>query len=199
MNSHDYFKSKLSEFATGELSTETEEELKSHITECPECSNSVASLKETLNTFSIPIYEMPPGSYFTSLAFRIREKAEESSNKFSLSFFYDLRWAGAFVLTAVVIGSVIFLNELDRDVSAPITSEDSNYYYSLLPSEDYTISSLNASLDTDDWELLSEVIEDEFGVYTNIYQPEEEGDKLDQLSENEWQYFYEKFEQQSIL
>ncbi len=51
MKEHTLYKSKLNDFAMGELSKSEHEELKAHLNECSECSGNIDSLKETLEIF----------------------------------------------------------------------------------------------------------------------------------------------------
>ena len=199
MKKHAYSASNLNEFVMGELSLDAQEEIKAHVKGCSECAESIVSIKDTLGVFSSPNFDMPPKNYFTSLAPRIREREEKREKRVSFSFLFDYRWASAFVFALVVIGSTILLNNQNRDESSSFVQDESDYYYGILPSENYTISNLSASINSDDWEILSGVIDEEFGDYMDIFQLDDEYNQIDRLNESEWQHFYETFVEQEIL
>ncbi len=199
MKKHAYSESNLNEFVMGELSLDAQEEIRAHVKGCSECAESIVSIKETLGIFSSPNFDMPPKSYFASLAPRIREREEKRKKRVSFSFLFNYRWASAFVLALVVIGSTILLNDLNREESSSSVQDEPDYYYGLLPSETYTVSSLSASINSDDWGILSGVIDEEFGDYMDIFQLDDEYNQIDRLNESEWQHFYETFVKQEIL
>ena len=75
-----------------------------------------------------------------------------------------------------------------------IVKTEPAYYYSSFPSEEYTLSGLSATLGSDEWELLSAVIDDEIGEYIDIFQYDSDEDsQINRLSESEWHEFYENF------
>ena len=200
MENHSLYKSKLNDFVIGELSKDEHEEIKAHLDECFECSNNIASLKETLEIFSTPNFDMPQNSYFASLAPRVRERAEQKENKHLLSFLFDNRWVGALTSLLLIVSSALLLYNLSSKENAIIVQDEPDYYYSSFPSEDYTLSGLSATLSSDEWELLSVVIDDEIGEYIDIFQYDSDEDsQINRLSENEWHEFYENFSKQNIL
>jgi len=59
MTKHSLYKTKLNDFVMGELSKIEQEEIKAHLNECSECSENINLLKETLEIFSAPDFDMP--------------------------------------------------------------------------------------------------------------------------------------------
>lgn len=199
MTKHSLYKTKLNDFVMGELSKNEQEEIKAHLNECSECSENINLLKETLEIFSAPNFDMPQKSYFASLAPRVRERAERKEKKVSLSFLFDNRWVGAFASLLLIVSSVFFLYNLNSEESEIIVQDEPDYYYSSIQSENYTLSGLSATFSSDDWELLSAVIDEEIGEYLDIYQYDSDDDQIENLSENEWHDFYENFSKENIL
>lgn len=200
MKNHRHYKSKLNDFVIGELSKGEHEEIKAHLSECSECSENIVLLKETLDIFSAPHFDMPESSYFSSLAPRVRERAELKKKKLTLAFLFDNRWVGAFASLLLIISSAFLLYNLNSKESELIVQDEPDYYYSSFPSENYTLSGLSVTLSSDEWELLSGVIDDEIGEYIDIFQYDsDEASQIDRLSENEWHEFYENFSKQNIL
>jgi len=184
----------------GELSKSEHEEIKDHLKECSECSENIVSLKETLEIFSTPNFDLPQNSYFVSLAPRVRERSEQKEKKLTLSFLFDNRWVGALVSLLLIVSSALLLYNYNSKESEKIVQGESDYYHSSFQSENYTVSGLSATLSSDEWQLLSDVIDDEIGEYVNIFQYDPDKDsQIYRLSENEWQEFYEKFSKQNIL
>ncbi|TFB11924.1 zf-HC2 domain-containing protein [Candidatus Marinimicrobia bacterium MT.SAG.3] len=199
MTNHSLYKTKLNDFVMEELPKNEQEEIKAHLNECSECSESINLLKETLMIFSAPNFDMPQKSYFASLAPRVRERAEQKEKKVSLSFLFDNRWVGAFASLLLIVSSAFLLYNLNSEESEIIVQDEPDYYYSSIQSENYTISGLSATFSSDDWELLSAVIDEEIGEYLEIYQYDSDDDQIENLSENEWHDFYENFSKENIL
>ncbi|TFB11285.1 zf-HC2 domain-containing protein [Candidatus Marinimicrobia bacterium MT.SAG.4] len=199
MTNHSLYKTKLDDFVMGELSKIEQEEIKAHLNECSECSESINLLKETLKIFSAPNFDMPQKSYFASLAPRVRERAEQKEKKVSLSFLFDNRWVGAFASLLLIVSSAFLLYNLNSEEGEMIVQDAPDYYYSSIQSENYSISGLSATISGDDWELLSAVIDEEIGEYLDIYQYDSDDDQIENLSENEWHEFYENFSKENIL
>ncbi len=200
MENHTLYKSKLNDFVMGELSKSEHEEIKDHLNECSDCSEYIVSLKETLEIFSAPNFDMPKNSYFASLAPRVRERSEQKKKKLTLSFLFDNRWVGALASLLLIVSSALFLYNLNSKESEIIVQGEPDYYFSSFQSENYTLSGLSATLSSDEWQLLSDVIDVEIGEYVDIFQYDSDKDsQIDRLSENEWQEFYEKFSNQNIL
>ena len=107
MENHTLYKSKLNDFVMGELSKSEHEEIKDHLKECSECSENIVSLKETLETFSTPNFDLPQNGYFVSLAPRVRERSEQKEKKLTLSFLFDNRWVGALVSLLIIVSSAL--------------------------------------------------------------------------------------------
>ena len=200
MDNHTLYKSKLSDFVMGELSKNEYEEIKVHLTKCSECSENIVSLKETLEIFSSPNFGMPQKSYFVSLAPRVRERSEQKEKKFILSFLFDYRWVGAFASLLLIVTSALILYNLNSEETEIIVQGEPDYYHSSFESENYTLSGLSATLSSDEWQLLSNVIDVEIGEYIDIFQYDFDKDsQINMLSENEWEEFYENFSSQNIL
>ena len=199
MTKHSLYKTKLNDFVMGELSKIEQEEIKAHLNECSECSGNINLLNKTLEIFSAPDFDMPQKSYFASLAPRVRERAERKEKKTSLSFLFDNRWVGAFASLLLIVSSVFLLYNLNSEESEIIVQDEPDYYYSSIQSENYTLSGLSATFSSDDWELLSAVIDEEIGEYLDIYQYDSDDNQIDNLSENEWHEFYENFSKENIL
>ena len=200
MENHALYKSKLNDFVMGELSKSEHEEIKDHLNECSQCSENIVSLKEALEIFSAPNFDMPQKSYFASLAPRVRERSEQKEKKLILSFLFDNRWVGALASLLLIVGSALFLYNLNSKEREIIVQTEPDYFHSSFQSENYTLSGLSATLSSDDWQLLSDVIDDEIGEYIDIFQYDSDKDsQINRLSENEWQEFYENFSNQNIL
>ena len=199
MTKHSLYKTKLNEFVMGELSKNEQEEIKAHLNECSECSESIDALKETLEIFSAPDFDMPPKSYFASLAPRVRARAELKEKRSLLSFLFDNRWVGALASLLLIVSSVLLLYNLNSEEGEIIVQDEPDYYYSSIQSENYTVSGLSATFSSDEWELLSAVIDEEIGEYLDIYQYDSDENQIDNLSENEWHDFYENFSKENIL
>ena len=200
MKDHGLYKSKLNDFVMGDLSKNEHEEIKAHLNECSECSENIVSLKETLEIFSAPNFDMPRNSYFTSLAPRIREREEKREKKLTLSFLFDNRWVGALAALVLIISSALLLYNFNSKESEIIVQGEPDYYYSSFQSENYTVNGLSETLSGDEWQLLSDVIYDEIGEYVDIFLYDSDKDgQINRLSENEWQEFYETFSKQNIL
>ena len=200
MENHTLYKSRFHDFLLGELPKNEHEEITAHLNKCPECTESLVSLKETLEIFSLPNFDMPHKSYFTSLAPRIREKAEQKEKKALLSFFFENRWVGALTLLLLIVSSALLLYNLNPENNGELVQDERDYYYSSFPSENYSATGLSATLSGDEWELLSGVIDNELGDFVDIFQYDSDKDsQIDRLSENEWQEFYENFSKQKIL
>lgn len=200
MENHALYKSKLNDFVMGELSKGEHEEIKDHLNECSECSEDIVSLKETLEIFSTPNFDMPKNSYFSSLAPRVRERSEQKEKKLTLSFLFDNRWVSVLASLLLIATSAFYLYNLNSKESEIIVQGEPDYYYSSFQSENYTLSGLSATLSSDEWQLLSDVIDVEIGEYVDIFQYDSDKDsQINRLSENEWQEFYEDFSNQNIL
>ena len=200
MENHALYKSKLNDFVIGELSKSEHEEIKDHLNECSECSEDIVSLKETLEIFLTPNFDMPKNSYFSSLAPRVRERSEQKEKKLTLSFLFDNRWVAALASLLLIATSAFYLYNLNSKESEIIVQGEPDYYYSSFQSENYTLSGLSATLSSDEWQLLSDVIDVEIGEYVDIFQYDSDRDsQINRLSENEWQEFYENFSNQNIL
>lgn len=200
MEEHTLHKLKLNDFVMGKLSKSEHEEIKTHLNECSECSENIVSLKETLEIFSAPNFDMPQNSYFASLAPRVRERSEQKNKKLTFSFLFENRWVGALASLLLIVSSALLLYNLNSEENAVIVQGELDYYHSSFQSENYTLSGLSATLSSDEWQLLSGVIDDEIGEYIDIFQYDSDKDsQINRLSENEWQEFYENFSKQNIL
>ena len=199
MKKHSLYKSKFNDFVIGELSKNEQEEIFNHLKECTECSENIVSLKETLEIFSAPNFDMPQKSYFASLAPRVRERAERKERKSVLSFLFDNRWVGAIASLLLIFSSAFLIYNLNLKESEIIVQDEPEYYYSSIQSEDYSVSGLSKTFSSDEWELLSAVIDEEIGEYLDIFQYDSDDNQIDDLSENEWLEFYENFSKQNIL
>ena len=200
MKNHTLYKSKLYDFVMGKLSKNEHEEINAHLNKCAECTENIVSLNETLKIFSLPNFDMPQKSYFSTLAPRVRERAERKEKNALLLFLFENRWIAALASLLMIVSSALLLYNLNSEESAIIVQDESEYYYSSFQSEIYTVTGLSATLSSDEWELLSAVIDDEIGDIVDIFQYDSNKDmQIDRLSENEWQEFYKNFSKQNIL
>jgi len=198
---HSLFESKLTEYVLGELEGKESNEFRNHLDGCEECATNFELLKKVLNVYGTVPFEMPSKTYFASLVPQIRAKLEERENIFSrFNFFFSTRWAGAAAAIFVVaISTLLLFNSQDANYDE-FTQEGDIYYPGGLQTEIYTVAAISETFDSEDWEFLSGIIDDEIGEYRNIFNYDTENYfSTDFLGNKEWEEFYEKFNNQQIL
>ncbi|MCH8927527.1 MAG: zf-HC2 domain-containing protein [Candidatus Marinimicrobia bacterium] len=198
---HSHFDSKITEFVLGELEGKELNELRIHLEGCEECALNIESLKEVLNIYGTVPFDMPSDTYFASLVPQIRTKLEERNSIFSgFNFFFSPRWAGAVSVVIVAAVSTLLLLNIQNRAHEENNQIENIYYSGALHTEIITIAAISETFNSEDWDFLSEIIDDEIGEYRNLFDYDSEDyNSIDFLGDEEWEEFYEKFNNQQIL
>ena len=198
---HSLYELKMTEFVIGELKGEELKEFQLHLDGCEECTISLASLKKVMSIYKAAPFDMPSEAYFASLVPQIREKLEKRDNLFSrYNIFFPARWAGAMAVVFIVAISTLLLFNLQNATQEEVTEVADIYYSGTIQIETYTIAAISATFESEDWDFLSEIIDDELGEYRYLFDYDSEDFySVDILGNEEWEEFYEKFNNQQIL
>ena len=198
---HLNFESMMTEYVLGELTGEDLTDFRLHIDGCEECSINLASLKKVLKIYGSAPFDMPSEAYFASLVPQIRERLEERESIFSrFNFFFSTRWAGAVAVVFVAAVSTLIIFNLQNGVPDEAAQGEDIYYSGALQTEIYTVAAISETFDSEEWNILSGIIDEEIGEYRNLFNYEsEEYYPVDLLSKEEWEEFYERFNNQQIL
>ena len=200
MKEHSYYRSILSDYALGEINDELKDDVRSHLDGCAECSGELEKINNTLELYRKPYFDIPGAAYFSSLLPRIREKSEPAPGViFKLLLGLTYRRIAALSLFVVTVVSSILIYNL-RSGSDGIEGEEALIYYSgSIKSDAYSLGGLMESLDSEEWELMSEMIEEEIGENADLFDYYEGVNSIENLSDEEWEDFFTNLNKQSIL
>jgi len=198
---HPAFVSKMTEYILDEIEGKELSDFQNHLEGCEECSAELASLEKVLNVYGTVPFDMPSNVYFTSLVPQIRAKLEERDTIFSrFNWLFSIRWTGAVSVVIVAVVSTFLLLNIQNTV---LNEDDQGvivYYSGALQTEIYTVAAISETFDSEDWDYLSGIIDDEIGEYRNIFDIESEDFySVEFLANEEWEEFYKNFKKQQIL
>ena len=200
MKEHSYYRSILSDYALGEIDDELKDDVRSHLDGCAECSGELKKINDTLELYREPYFDIPEAAYFSSLIPRIREKSEPAPGvilKLLLGLTYR-RIAALSLFVVTVVSSILIYNL--RSGSDGIEGEEAMIYYSgSIKSDAYSLGGLMESLDSEEWALMSEMIEEEIGENADLFDYYEGVNRIENLSDEEWEEFFTNLNKQSIL
>ena len=198
---HLAIESKMTEYVLDELEGKELSDFQNHLEGCEECAADLESLKKVLNVYGTVPYDMPSETYFASLVPQIRAKLEERDTIFSrFNWFFSIRWAGAVSVVIVAVVSTFLLSNIQNTVQNEDDPGEIVYYSGALQTEIYTVAAISETFDSEDWNYLSGIIDDEMGEYRNIFDFESEDIySVDFLGNEEWEEFYKNFNNQQIL
>ena len=200
MKEHSFYKSILSDYVLGEIDDKLKEEVRSHLVGCAECSGELAKINNTFELYKEPYFDIPEAAYFSSLVPRIRGKSEPAPGVLSnLLSALTYRRTAAFSLVVVAVVPSILIYNL-RFGSDGIEGEEALIYYSgSIKSDAYSLGGLMESLDSEEWALMSEMIEEEIGENADLFDYYEGVNRIENLSDEEWEEFFTNLNKQSIL
>jgi len=198
---HPAFVSKMTEYILDEIEGKELRDFQNHLEGCEECSAELASLEKVLNVYGTVPYDMPSKTYFASLVPQIRAKLEERDTIFSrFNWLFSNRWAGAVSVVIVAVVSTFLLLNIQNTAQNEDDSGEIVYYSGALQTEIYTVTAISETFDSEDWDYLSGIIDEEMGEYRNIFEFESEDIySVDYLGNEEWEEFYKNFNNQQIL
>lgn len=198
---HPAIESKMTEYVLDELKGKELSDFQNHLEGCEECSAELVSLEKVLNVYGTVPYDMPSKTYFASLVPQIRAKLEERDTIFSrFNWFFSIRWAGAVSVVIVAVVSTFLLSNIQNTVQNEDDPGEIVYYSGALQTEIYTVAAISETFDSEDWNYLSGIIDDEIGEYRNIFDFESEDFySVEFLGNEEWEEFYKNFNNQQIL
>ena len=200
MKEHSYYRSILSDFALGEINDELKDDVRSHLVGCAECSGELEKINNAIEIYREPYFDIPESAYFSSLLTRIREKIEPAPGVlFKLLLGLTYRRIAALSLFVVAVVSSILIYNL-RSGSDGIQGEEAFIYYSgSIKLEAYSLGGLMETLDSEEWTLMSEMIENDMGENADLFDYYEGMNSIENLSDEEWEEFFTNFNKQSIL
>ena len=198
---HPAFVSKLTEYILDEIEGKELSDFQNHLEGCEECSAELVSLEKVLNVYGTVPYDMPSETYFASLVPQIRAKLEERDTIFSrFNWFFSIRWVGAVSVVIVAVVSTFLLLNIQNTAQNEDDPGEIVYYSGALQTEIYTVAAISETFDSEDWDYLSGIIDEEMGEYRNIFEFESEDIySVDYLGNEEWEEFYKNFNNQQIL
>ena len=200
MKEHSYYRSILSDYALGEINDELNDDVRSHLDGCAECSGELEKISSTIELYRKPYFDIPEAAYFSSLVPRIREKIEPAPGvmiKLLLGLTYR-RIATLSLFVVAVVSSVLIYNL--RSGSDGIQGEESLIYYSgSIRSDAYSLGGLMETLDSEEWALMSEMIDDDLWEYADLFDYYEGMSSIENLSDEEWEEFFTNLNKQLIL
>jgi len=200
MKEHSYYKSILSDWVFGEIDDKLKKEVRSHLDGCADCSGEVARINDTIELYKEPYFDIPGAAYFSSLIPRIREKAEPAPGViFKLLSVFTYRRIAALSLIVVAVVSAILFYDLRTGTDEIVGEEAMIYYSGSIKSDAYSLGGMMETLDSEEWALMSEMIEEEIGEYADLFDYYESVNRIENLSDEEWEDFFTKLNKQSIL
>ncbi len=200
MKEHSYYKSILSDYVLGEIEDKLKDDVRSHLVGCAECSGELAKINDTFELYREPYFDIPEAAYFSSLVPRIREKSEPAPGVIPnlLSVLTYRRIAALSLVVVTVVSSILVYNL--RSGSGGIEGEEALIYYSgSIKSDVYSLGGLMESLDSEEWALVSGMIEEEIGENADLFDYYEDASRIENLSNEEWEEFFTNLNEQSIL
>ena len=106
----------------------------------------------------------------------------------------------AVVVVIVAVVSTFLLSNIQNTVQNEDDPGEIVYYSGALQTEIYTVAAISETFDSEDWNYLSGIIDDEIGEYRNIFDFESEDFySVEFLGNEEWEEFYKNFNNQQIL
>ena len=198
---HSTFELKMTEYVLDELKGNELSDFRLHLEGCEECSADLESLKKVLNVYGTVPFDMPSETYFASLVPQIRAKLEERDTIISrFDWIFSIRWAGAVSVVIVAAVSTFLLFNIQNTAQNEDIQGEFVYYSGDLQTESFTVAAISKTFDSEDWEYLSGIIDDEIGEYRSLFDYESEDFySVDFLGNQEWEEFYENFNNQQIL